>query len=140
MFDELLENWNINQEMNMRLLEIAKNHMDERPRPKAKTIEGHFQHIQNNRISWLEHITPVQPIDKDSTIKSSLIESSQAVANLIEFSKNGGEITGTKAGLHKFIFYLVSHESHHRGQIMLILRNAGVQVSHHDQYSLWDWK
>lgn len=38
-----------------------------------------------------------------------------------------------------FVGYLVSHESHHRGQIALALEQSGNPLDKKVSYGLWEW-
>ncbi len=35
--------------------------------------------------------------------------------------------------------YIISHESHHRGQIMMTLKQSGHPVDKKIQFGLWEW-
>jgi uncharacterized damage-inducible protein DinB len=75
-----------------------------------------------------------------TVLKSSLVNSSKAVATLLETSLEGeGKIKGFKPHAAAFLGYLISHESHHRGQIALSLKQAGKPLDKKIAYGLWEW-
>ncbi len=73
-----------------------------------------------------------------TSIVESLESSGTAIQNLINLGNEGTKITGIK-NILMFVSYLVSHESHHRGQIMLTLKLNGVKIDKKDQFALWKW-
>jgi len=50
-----------------------------------------------------------------------------------------GKIKGFKPHPAAFLGYLISHESHHRGQIMLSLKQSGHKVDQKVGYGIWEW-
>ena len=64
----------------------------------------------------------------------------EAVAALLARTlESGGRIKGFKPHAAAFLGYLVSHESHHRGQIALTLKQAGHPLDKKTAYGLWEW-
>jgi len=93
------------------------------------------------RQQWLKTIKPVQKLaslESDADILASMDASSAAIMNLIELEQSGEKITGTKS-MMRLVSYLISHESHHRGQILLTLKLNAVKINRNDQYALWKW-
>jgi len=81
-------------------------------------------------------------VEKEQITKQALIDaltlSAKAVETLIDNAVDG-KIKGFKPHATAFLGYLISHESHHRGQIMLALKQSGHAVDQKTQYGLWEW-
>ena len=67
------------------------------------------------------------------------MQSGDAVASLLDRGFRDGRIKGFKPHPAAFLGYLISHESHHRGQIMLSLKQSGHPVDKKIQFGIWEW-
>ena len=52
---------------------------------------------------------------------------------------NGGKVKGFKPHVVAFVGYLISHESHHRGQIGWTLKYSGHAPIKKTAFGLWEW-
>src|SRR6185312_5591974 len=102
------------------------------------------------RLMWLKSAAPdllkgLQKIEAEQAqdkalLRSSLENSGKAIATLLEGSlESEGKIKGFKPHAAAFLGYLISHESHHRGQIALSLKQAGKPLDKKISYGLWEW-
>ena len=58
------------------------------------------------------------------------------------FSKSwddNGKVKGFKKGVIPFLAYFVSHESHHRGNILLTLKQSGEKLPDAVKWGIWEW-
>jgi uncharacterized damage-inducible protein DinB len=46
---------------------------------------------------------------------------------------------GFKKGIFTTLSYFVAHESHHRGSILLTLKQSGHNLDQKMRYAIWDW-
>ncbi len=75
-----------------------------------------------------------------ASLESGLIASADAIRELVGRSvKEGGRVRGFKPHVVAFLGYLISHESHHRGQIVLSLKQSGHPLDRKVAYGLWEW-
>jgi uncharacterized damage-inducible protein DinB len=54
-------------------------------------------------------------------------------------SFDSGKVKNFKPGVVAFLGYVIAHESHHRGQIILSLKQSGHSVSKKVGYGIWEW-
>ncbi|HEV7515899.1 MAG TPA: DinB family protein, partial [Thermoanaerobaculia bacterium] len=117
---------------------------------KGRTVAEQFAHVHNVRLLWLGAAAPElmeglakiekgQPAGKED-LAAALTASANAVEVLLRKSlASGGRIKGWKPHAVAFLGYLISHESHHRGQIVLTLKQAGHPVDRKTAFGLWEW-
>ncbi len=151
MSDPLVETWHIHNRINLYLLDaIAEDALPCVSASKGRTVGEQIAHLHAVRLMWLKAAAParlkgLETFDKkdppDRTrLRRALLASGEAVAGLlIDGAANGGKIKGFKPHATAFLGYLVAHESHHRGQILLTLKQSGRMVDKKIQYGLWEW-
>jgi uncharacterized damage-inducible protein DinB len=149
--NQLLETWQIHNRINLYLLDaIDASSLGSHSASKGRSVGEQFAHVHNVRLMWLKSAAPEllkgltkieneQANDKKLLAKS-LAESAQAIGALLAQSlEAGGKVRGFKPHAAAFLGYLVSHESHHRGQIALSLKQAGKPLDKKIAYGLWEW-
>ncbi|MDQ2856640.1 MAG: DinB family protein, partial [Acidobacteriota bacterium] len=73
-------------------------------------------------------------------LRKALVDSGVTMRTLLARSfEAGAKVKGFKPHASAFLGYLISHESHHRGQIALSLKQAGHPLDKKVQYGIWEW-
>lgn len=116
------------------------------PGGKGRTIAALVSHIHGVRGMWLKAAgvkTLPAALEKTATIaeaKQALVVSDQTVRNWLGPILNGSaKISGFKPDAWAFVSYLIAHEAHHRGQILLLAKELGHAVDQKTSYGLWEW-
>lgn len=152
MKEQLLDAWHIHNKMNELLIDaITDNGMQKTLSARGgRTIYQQWVHIHNVRMQWLEIcakdiFTKYTPLNKDSafdrkSLKKALQESSDGIGELLTLGwEQGGKIKGFKKGVLPLLGYFISHESHHRGNILLTLKQSGEKIPDTVKWGLWEW-
>jgi uncharacterized damage-inducible protein DinB len=114
---------------------------------QCKTPVGHFCHIHGVRLMWIKSIDgscDLAKLDAKSSgrieIAESLAASAQVLAELVDQAVERGErIKGFKPSTEAFVGYLCAHDSYHRAQITLALRQSGKSLPDKIAYGMWEW-
>jgi len=147
---QLVETWEIHHRINLYLLDALKEeHLADISASKGRSVGEQFAHVHNVRLMWLkaagaDFLKDQEKIEKDSklsrkSLRTALEKSSKAVAQMLSVTLEDGKLKGFKPHPSAFLGYLISHESHHRGQIMLALKQSGHPVDQKVQFGLWEW-
>lgn len=145
----LTETWYINHRINLYLLEsIDEAHLTDQLSSKGRNVGEQFAHLHNVRLMWLKVSAPelmegLNKIEKDAISKAGLSNaleaSAKATAELLEKGTEQGKIKNFKPHPTAFLGYLLAHEAHHRGQIIIALKQAGHKVDQKIGYGIWEW-
>ena len=147
--NQMIETWEIHNRINLYLLDaIKEEQLTDIAASKGRNVGEQFAHIHNVRLMWLKVADPdlfteQLKIEKDAItkkiLKDELSKSAIAISQLLKKGLEQGKIKNFKPHPFAFLGYLISHESHHRGQIMLTLKQAGHPVDKKIQFGLWEW-
>ncbi len=112
-------------------------------------------HIHNCRCMWVKmlgkkhRISVPKQVNRHRVTQAQLIlaleQSSQGIINLIEVALDQGGNIGRAAwsnlphDIVHFVAYLVAHEGHHRGQIVMLARQLGHRLPDEVTSGLWQW-
>jgi len=150
MEEQLIETWNIHNRINRYLLDaLSVEALAATLTPKSRTVYQLFAHMHNVRLMWLKAAAPELleglakldgAVGDKEQLKQALEASGQAIEALLRQSfLAGGKIKGFKPHAVAFVGYVISHESHHRGQIGWTLKNSGHPLDKKIAFGLWEW-
>lgn len=147
--DQLIDTWQINNRINLYLINgIEESSFSFTSASKGRTVGEQLAHIHNVRLMWLNAAMPelmasVRKIEKESITKNLVLEqfnkSGEAITALIKKGLADGKIKNFKPHPVAFVGYLIAHEGHHRGQVILSLKQAGKPLDKKILFGIWEW-
>lgn len=150
--DAILLAWRTNQRINVRLLQqiSPEGLRDTLSKRGGRSVARQFAHLHTVRVWHLESRAKALAVGarkfetEDEPDAAELIERLEDSAGRIEelFSRAAEGVKGIRLprrGAVQFLAYLVAHESHHRGNILLTLKQCGHAMSQEERYAIWDW-
>jgi uncharacterized damage-inducible protein DinB len=145
----LAETWRLNNRVNLLLLDaLTDEQLAATILPRGRAVTSYFVHIHMARFYWLERRAPAlaKSLKKipsgtapRATLRQALIDSGEAMGELFAEAERTGHIKGSRLGPVAFLGYALTHEGHHRGQVLLHLKIAKKPLDRATSYSLWYW-
>ena len=117
------------------------------PGGKGRDIAGLVAHIHSVHAMWLKAggsaIVPA-PLDKATVTPQQAFEGLRATASALraliaQSLESGVRVKSFKPDTTAFVGYLVAHDSHHRGQIAMLARQAGYPLPKTANFGMWEW-
>ena len=153
MIDDVVETWRINHRVNVRLIDAISNEGMQctLSRRGGRNVVRQFAHVHNNRVWHLQRrakalaqgarVFETHEEPSRRALKAALKESTQRIEQLFRGASEGTPgIRTFKRGVVAYLGYFIAHESHHRGNILLTLKQSGHGVDKTTQYAIWgDW-
>ncbi|MBT8395389.1 MAG: hypothetical protein HKO65_04630 [Gemmatimonadetes bacterium] len=150
--DDVLEAWRTNNRINLLLFDQISDEGMRTTLSKrgGRDVARQFAHIHDVRVYHLEKrakdLAVGLPVfrSKDhpdrSRVREALVVSGEAIETFLDDLMQGREKRrGFKKGVATTLAYLVAHESHHRGSILLTLKTCGHAVDKNTAYGIWAW-
>lgn len=117
------------------------------PGGKGRNVSAIVAHIHNVRRMWLKAAggeeIPRQLEKEKLNAKEAVVAldaSAAALHTLVAGSLASGiRIKGFKPDTAAFVGYIIAHDSHHRGQIGMLARQAGFPLPKQVDFGIWEW-
>jgi len=147
---------------NDRMNQILIEHLDPaawiaRPPGKVRTIAAIFTHMHNVRAKWVRLTAPHLKVPKQ--LNRAHCTPQQARAGLAESAARCTEMLaealGDRGRVEKFrrdgwappfpvgvemLCYMLAHESHHRGQVLMLTHQLGFPLPYEVADGIWNWE
>ena len=147
-----------NERMNQMIIEhLELAAWNAKPPGKARTIAAIFTHVHNVRTKWVRLTAPHLKVPRQ--FQRADCTPKQARAGLAESAARCGEMLAEALDgggrVKKFVrdgwarpwpvgpemlCYMISHEAHHRGQVMLLAHQLGFPLPKQVMYGMWNWE
>ncbi|MDH3890098.1 MAG: hypothetical protein OEV49_03360 [candidate division Zixibacteria bacterium] len=152
MIEQLLEAWRTNNRINLFLIDnISGDGMKcTLSKRGGRNVVRQFAHMHNNRVWQLE--SRARDLSKDlykfetheepdrTKLKENFEDSCERVeAFLHDCLAQVPRRRCLKKGVISMLSYFIAHESHHRGNILLTLKECGHPLDQASRYAIWSW-
>lgn len=128
-----------------------------KPPGKARSIAAVFTHVHNVRTKWIRLTAPHLKVPRQ--LQRGHCTPKQARAGLAESAARCEELLAEALGdggrVEKFVrdgwarpwpvgpemlCYMLAHEAHHRGQVLLLAHQLGFPLPKEVMYGIWNWE
>ena len=128
---------------------IKEEHLNDVSLAKGRSVGHAFAHIHNVRLMWAKVAAPdlektLKKIDTGQPVSKKILleafeKSTDAIAEMLKRGFETGKIKGFKPHPEAFLGYIIAHEAHHRGQIIIALKENKHLPDKKILYGLWEW-
>jgi uncharacterized damage-inducible protein DinB len=150
MIEDVLEVWRTHEEINALLLDkipdegfravtLLKNGQPS----KGRNVAGVFTHLHNVRVAHVgrDFLKGIPRFENGAApgreeLQVAFKASGLAVEGRLTRIVERHERIKDRSGL-VLLGYLIAHESHHRGQILLALKQSGVRMPEESKFGIW---
>ena len=150
LIQDILKTWEKHNAFNLLILNsIEEEHLNDYSASRGRNVGEQLVHINEVRLNWLTEVAPDEakslqliPNEKLSIqiLKENLTASGNTIKKVLSTSLKEGKLKNYSGTPVSFACYLISHESHHRGQILLSLKQNGHEVSPRVSFGIWNWQ
>ncbi len=149
---QILESWQTNNRINLFLIDKISDEGMRCSLSKrgGRNVVRQFAHLHNNRVWQLQK--RAKELSEGLSVFESKEEPSKKVLikNLNQSAKQFeiyfSDILDNKSkrktfnkGIISYLSYFVAHESHHRGSILLTLKECGHKLDSDTSMAIWNW-
>jgi hypothetical protein len=150
--NQILETWRIHHRT---MLFMAENISEEAMQATLSTHGGRdvarqLAHVHMVRVARLEPFsqkikTPLIKFEKGETppkrqLLEALTQSGMVMEKYIQYClENGGAVSNFRRGVVPMVGYFISHEAHHRGSILLTMKQSGFKLTDALKWKIWEW-
>jgi uncharacterized damage-inducible protein DinB len=90
----------------------------------------------------LKNLKKIEKTDagKRDLLHKCLADSGRAIETLLKNSLAAeAKVKGFKPHAVAFLGYMISHEAHHRGQAIFLLKQSGHRLDNKILFGMWEW-
>jgi uncharacterized damage-inducible protein DinB len=148
---------------NERMNQVIIEHLDPaawraKSQGKIRTIAAIFTHMHNVRCKWVRltaphlkvppqlnraHCTPQEAraglAESAARCVEMLAEALDGSGGRIEVFRRDGWAPPWPVGV-EMLCYMLAHEAHHRGQVLMLTHQLGFPLSHEAADGIWNWE
>lgn len=150
--NQIVEAWRIHNRITLFVIEnisdeVLKATLSTRG---GKDIARQLAHVHNVRVWRLKAFAKkldasLTEFDKtESPNKEALLEAFRQSGEVMEkyigyCLENGGRVSNFKRGVVPMLGYYISHEAHHRGHLLLTMKQSGFKLPDALRMNIWEW-
>jgi len=152
MLEQITEAWRTNNRITIFLIDnISEDGMAcSLSKRGGRTVARQLGHMHTNRVWQLEN--RARELSK-GLVKFGAADEPDADALRAAFAASGDAVEqffadcvagvpkrrSFKKGVVAHLSYFIAHESHHRGNILLTLKECGHNLDQNTRYAIWNW-